>query len=188
MKFFTWRNGPKWIAVAHAESVSKARERLLGEVGGLDGSCVVRAKAREIIAAEAPEIWNGINAEFALTDSAELEEADAENTRLRAAKARLAEALKSVYDWLIDIEGADPDPRIWHPLFVKAHKLTKSALSSTDSLAWLEGEKRKAAAKAVRDFAAEFGKTHFGGEVRDEAEDFAAELERRMLGLEGGRG
>lgn len=82
MKFFTWRNEPSWIAVAHAESVTKARELLLGEVGGIDGSCVVRARARKVISEDAPEIWTGPNAEFALTDSAELEEQNAESTRL----------------------------------------------------------------------------------------------------------
>jgi hypothetical protein len=74
VKFFSWRNEPQWIATAHAESVAQARELLLGEVGGIDGSCVVRAKARQIISEEAPEIWMGPNAEFALTDSAELRE------------------------------------------------------------------------------------------------------------------
>lgn len=84
MKLFSWRCAPSWIAVAHAESVAKARELLLNEVGGIDESCVVRAKARKVISEDAPEIWLGNNAEFALTDSAEVEEQDAELTRLRA--------------------------------------------------------------------------------------------------------
>lgn len=89
MKLFVWRNEPSWIAVAHAESVAMARGLLLGEVGGIDGSCVVRAKARKAISEDAPAIWRGHNAEFSLTDSAEVEERDAELTRLRAELARV---------------------------------------------------------------------------------------------------
>ena len=109
MKFFSWRCAPAWIAVAHAESVAKARELLLGEVGGLDGSCVVRAKARKAISEDAPEIWTGPNAEFALTDSAEVEEQDAELTRLRAELAAARERIANLTEVLrvakADCEG-----------------------------------------------------------------------------------
>ncbi len=123
MKFFIWRNEPAWIAVAHAESVAQARKMLLGEVGGIDGSCVVRAKARAVISEDAPEIWTGPNAEFALTDSAELEEQGAATTALRAALAApspepndvrreaAADAIKAAatdLDMACSLHGSDP--------------------------------------------------------------------------------
>jgi hypothetical protein len=75
---FVWTDHFSFLAVAHAESIAQARECMLVEMGASgDGSCPERDKARRYVLSEAPSIWNGANAEFALTDSAELRELSA---------------------------------------------------------------------------------------------------------------
>jgi len=78
MKLFVWTCQPSFVAVAHARTIEEARVRMIEEVGaGGDGSCPERDKARRYIQENTPSIWYGVNAEFALTDSAELiEQAD----------------------------------------------------------------------------------------------------------------
>jgi hypothetical protein len=97
MRMYVWSRKPRFIAVAQAESVEKAREAVLNHdelAGSGDGSCPERDKAREYIRSMTPSIWYGENAEFALTDSAELIEVEAESDRLRkeltSLRARLA--------------------------------------------------------------------------------------------------
>ncbi len=86
MKMYVWSDHYSFIGIAQAESVAQARQRMLEEVGESgDGSCPERDKARRTILQEAPNIWYGVNAEFALTDSAERRETVAENERLRTA-------------------------------------------------------------------------------------------------------
>ena len=78
MRMYVWSVKPSWIAVAHADDVTHARRLLLsGDLGHSgDGSCIVRDKAREYVLTQQPTHWIGANAEFALTDSAELEQAE----------------------------------------------------------------------------------------------------------------
>ncbi len=57
---YVWEGRPRFVAVAHAPSVARARELVmkhteLGESG--DGSCPERDKAREIIKTQTPAIW-----------------------------------------------------------------------------------------------------------------------------------
>lgn len=101
MKLFVWKT-PSFLAVAHAHSVSRAREVLLLEIGESgDGSCPERDEARRRIKTETPGgMWVNTNAEFALTDSAELREMDEHCQRqekqiaaLRAENARLRDIL-----------------------------------------------------------------------------------------------
>ena len=109
MKLHIWTDRVSYLAVAHAESVSEARELLLkesdlGESG--DGSCPERDKARHAILSETSAVYVGRVAEFSLSDNAQLREQEdhseklhqqiairdrritqleAENSRLRAA-------------------------------------------------------------------------------------------------------
>jgi len=80
MKMYVWSMKPRWMAVAYAHSVAEARALLLGSYDNIgdsgDGSCPVRDRAREYVTTVMPSQWIGPNAEFALTDSAELEESD----------------------------------------------------------------------------------------------------------------
>lgn len=82
MKYFVWRNEPKFLAVAHAETVDEARGLLRYEMGDGDGSSPIRDEARRFIQENTPAIWVGHAADFVLTDSAELIEQEEENTRL----------------------------------------------------------------------------------------------------------
>lgn len=94
MNMYVWSRPSTFLAVAQAGSVAEARARMLQEIGESgDGSCPERDKARAIILAETPSIWHGVNAEFALTDSAELREADnyreGIEAKLKAAESEL---------------------------------------------------------------------------------------------------
>lgn len=76
LKMYVWHVHPSFLAVAQANSVEEARAAVLrsdlGESG--DGSCPERDKAREFVLTNTPAIWYEVNAEFVLTDSAELRE------------------------------------------------------------------------------------------------------------------
>lgn len=75
MLMYTWGGGSAFLAVARAGSVNEARKLVLAEMGESgDGSCPERDKARERVLNTNPSMWTGPNAEFALTDSAELRE------------------------------------------------------------------------------------------------------------------
>lgn len=105
-KMYVWSDKPRWIAVAHAMTIEDARQSLqedtdLGESG--DGTCPVHDEARRFILSRNPVIWQRENAEFAITDSSAVEEADEECSRLRkritaleAEVARLRAALLEV--------------------------------------------------------------------------------------------
>lgn len=93
-KMYCWSNRYSFLAVAHARSVAQARELLLLEIGDSgDGSCPERDKARRQVLEEAPEIWMGPNAEFTLSDSAELQE---QILLTQTLEARLHEATQPV--------------------------------------------------------------------------------------------
>jgi len=88
LKFYVWHSRPSYLAAAQAGSVAEARKLLLsndaiGESG--DGSCPIRDKARLEVVNCNPQIWYGPNAEFVLTDSAELEETQAHARTLEKA-------------------------------------------------------------------------------------------------------
>lgn len=72
MHMYCWSRPPSFIAVAQARNVNEARKLVLLQVGHGDGSCPERDKAAEWIKGNNPTIWHGPNAEFELTDSAEL--------------------------------------------------------------------------------------------------------------------
>jgi hypothetical protein len=76
MKMFVWSDRFSFLAVAQAESVESARDKMLKEIGegGGDGSCPERDRARGIVKGNTPNIWLGANAEFTLTDAAESRE------------------------------------------------------------------------------------------------------------------
>jgi len=71
---YVWTRKPLFIGIAQAKSVAKARELVLAQIGHGDGSCPERDSAAAFVEANTPEIWYGPNAEFELTDSAELRE------------------------------------------------------------------------------------------------------------------
>lgn len=92
MKMYVWSVMGRFVAVAQADSVEAARKAMLVEMGESgDDSCPERDKARQRILNTLPGIWYGVNAEFALTDSAELIEQEAETERWRNAVASLEE-------------------------------------------------------------------------------------------------
>ena len=95
MHMYVWSRKPTFIAVAQAPSIEEARRALLsedelGESG--DGSCPERDEARKVVLETHPNIWHGTNAEFALTDSAELREyRDWSRKQIDGLKRQLAE-------------------------------------------------------------------------------------------------
>jgi hypothetical protein len=100
MKMYCWSDRFSFLAVAQASSVAEAREAMLLEMGESgDGSCPERDAARRQIVTTNPEIWQGTNAEFALTDSAELSEmgdyVQRLNARIGELEAELAEARRA---------------------------------------------------------------------------------------------
>lgn len=94
MKLHIWTDRFSYLAVAHADSVSEARELLLkesdlGESG--DGSCPERDKARRAILSETSAVYVGRVAEFSLSDNAQLREQENHSEKLHqqiAAKDR----------------------------------------------------------------------------------------------------
>lgn len=96
MKMMVWSDHHSFFAVAQAETVEKARQAMLLEMGESgDGSCPERDAARETILNTPPSYWVGTNAEFALTTSAELREQENYNRTLcdqnQKLKKRIAE-------------------------------------------------------------------------------------------------
>lgn len=91
LKMFVWQVHPTFLGVAQASSVAEARHALLcsdlGENG--DGSCPERDAARRFILEHPPTIWYGVNAEFVLSDSAELREQEQHSRTLEARVAAL---------------------------------------------------------------------------------------------------
>lgn len=77
MKLFIWTDEVSYTAFAHAESVAEARKLLIPEIGGYDGSCMERAKARKSVDESTPAIYVGRTSGFRLSDSAEVRELEA---------------------------------------------------------------------------------------------------------------
>ena len=92
---YIWTRQPFFHAVAQAESVDEARELLLEEIGGGDGSCPEREKAAKWVREQQPTIFHRSNAEFSLTDSAELREQEAYVEKLQKEIKELKSALDS---------------------------------------------------------------------------------------------
>ena len=110
---YVWSVKPDFVAIAQASSVAEARELLIsnrvdaiGESG--DGSCHKRDEAREFVREFQPDIYHYPNAHFALTDSAELEEQEAE-TRRQSDRADKAERERDEAVGLI-LSGFTYDP------------------------------------------------------------------------------
>jgi hypothetical protein len=77
-KLFVWRCQPLYVVMAHARTVAEARKLALEECRGTgDESTPVRRRAYIAVETTTPEIHYRENAEFVLTDSAELEEMEA---------------------------------------------------------------------------------------------------------------
>jgi hypothetical protein len=81
---YVWTKQPFFHAVAQALSVAEARDLLLEEIGGGDGSCPEREAAAKWVRKMQPTIFHRSNAEFSLTDSAELREQEAYVETLQA--------------------------------------------------------------------------------------------------------
>lgn len=81
---YCWSVASQFFAVAQATSVAQARKIMLKEIDASlrkDQTPELNKAARHVVA-KSPSIWNGANAEFALTDSAALQEADAYSEQL----------------------------------------------------------------------------------------------------------
>ena len=77
-KMYVWRKQPLYTVMVHAKSVSSARKLALEECSGSgDESTPVRRQAYIHVETCNPEIFYRDNAEFVLTDSAELQEMEA---------------------------------------------------------------------------------------------------------------
>lgn len=97
-KMYVWRREPGWIVVAHAKSVAEARALALEESDGTgDESTPVRKEAYKFVEENNPEIFYRENAEFVLTDSGLLEEADGEVERLVGRVKSLELELKQIH-------------------------------------------------------------------------------------------
>src|SRR6202453_3980265 len=88
---YVWTNPSFFHAVAQATSVAEARELLLEEIGSGDGSCPERGHAAKLVRELQPSIFHRSNAEFCLTDSAELREQEAYTKTLQD---KIAELMK----------------------------------------------------------------------------------------------
>lgn len=115
LKMYVWHVHPSFLAVAQANSVEEARSAVLrsdlGESG--DGSCPERDNARKFVLSNTPAVWYGVNAEFVLTDSAELREQEDYSRKLfervSELEADLAAAREDVarMDWLEELHPHD---------------------------------------------------------------------------------
>ena len=92
---YVWTKQPFFHAVAQAENVAEARELLLEEIGGGDGSCPEREAAAKWVKEQQPTIFHCSNAEFSLTDSTELREQEAYVEQLQKEIKSLREAGES---------------------------------------------------------------------------------------------
>jgi len=115
MKMYVWSRQPAFIAVAQADSVDGARKALLAEIGGSDGSCEYCEEAVQRIMNSTPTIWQGVNAEFAITDSAELARCERERTELLTVLKGILET-STVLNMTVDIA----------PWLIEAKRLLKT--------------------------------------------------------------
>ena len=107
LKMFMWQVHPTFLGVAQANSVAEARHALLcsdlGESG--DGSCPERDAARQFILEHTPTIWYDVNAEFVLSDSAQLREQEQYSRILEARVAALEANLAAAREEIARIQG-----------------------------------------------------------------------------------
>jgi hypothetical protein len=101
---YVWTKRAFFHAVAQATSVTEARELLLEEIGGGDGSCPEREHAAKLVRELQPSIFHRSNAEFCLTDSAELREMDAYTKTLQDKIAELMKASPSPAKTEVEVE------------------------------------------------------------------------------------
>ena len=96
-KLYVWRRQPLYVVMVHATSIARARELALEESKGCgDDSTPVRRQAYDAVRTTTPEMHYREVAEFVLTDSAELQEAEHEIDELKALLA-LALTLGKTY-------------------------------------------------------------------------------------------
>lgn len=95
---YVWTREPFFYAVAQAEDVATARRLLLDEIGGWDGSCPERTAAANWVREQGPAIWHGRNAEFALTDSAQLREEELLVEKLQKRIKELEDEISNAHD------------------------------------------------------------------------------------------
>lgn len=65
MTMYVWSDHHSYLAVAHAETIQKARAHLLATIGNPEGS----AEHKHVIDAvtnNRPTIWHGANADYAI--------------------------------------------------------------------------------------------------------------------------
>lgn len=89
MKCFIWTDEVSYTAFAHCENVTEARSLLRDEIGGYDGSCPEREKARKTMEEFTPSVYLGRIAGFRLSDSAEVRELEKYQEKLTAERDQL---------------------------------------------------------------------------------------------------
>lgn len=103
MKCFIWTDEASYTAFAHCENVTEARRMLRDEIGGYDGSCPERKKAREAVEEMTPAIYVGRIAGFRLSDSAEVRELEQYQDKLTAERDQLRAELAAAKNLLARI-------------------------------------------------------------------------------------
>lgn len=101
MKLFIWTDEHSYTAFAHCDTVAEARNLLRPQIGGYDGSCPERAKARKYVDEFTPAVYNGRVADFRLSASAEATEnmEYADKLSLQVSQMRgVLEELKAEYE------------------------------------------------------------------------------------------
>jgi hypothetical protein len=76
MHMYVWQQQPFFIAIAQAANGAEARRLVLEQIGDAGERAPERERARKFIMTNTPTVWHNANAEFALTDSAELAESE----------------------------------------------------------------------------------------------------------------
>lgn len=144
MHMYVWSRSPFFHAVAQASSAADARRLILAQIGDADDSS---REARRWVEENTPAIWHGPNSEFALTDSAELQEQEKCNDDLRSQNSELQKRIAG-------LEGIWTKPtaeseaivvtnilRHWEPWRTK--RFAEHLSSSSERIAELEAAIRK---------------------------------------------
>lgn len=105
MKCFIWTDEASYTAFAHCENVTEARRMLRDEIGGYDGSCPERKKAREAVEEMTPAIYVGRIAGFRLSDSAEVRELEQYQDKLTAERDALRAELAAAKEEASRLRG-----------------------------------------------------------------------------------
>lgn len=108
MKFFIWTDEASYTAFAHCESVTEARQMLREEIGGYDGSCPERERARKTMEEFTPSVYIGRIAGFRLSDSAEVRELEKYQEKLTSERDQLRAEVERLRGEL-DFEKAEND-------------------------------------------------------------------------------